>query len=129
VPVVKIAACSERSVPACIPQIFPFHTALIRSILHLAAFNTFGGIPGQLAFLITYNSCKEKVADIAGDSPIAPLVAGGTRPVGCKRDQMGVMESSRGCKGDRGPVGAMDDSPRSEGRAFCRPTVAVWPLA
>ena len=40
------------------------------------AFNTYGGIPGQLAFLITYNSCKEKVENVAGDSPVAPLVAG-----------------------------------------------------
>ena len=40
------------------------------------AFNTYGGIPGQLAYLVTYNCVKEKVENFTGESPFAPLVAG-----------------------------------------------------
>ncbi|EKX44055.1 mitochondrial carrier protein [Guillardia theta CCMP2712] len=43
-------------------------------------FNTFAGIPAQLAYLVTYNWCKEKVEGLGGEkwkeSPIAPLCAG-----------------------------------------------------
>jgi len=40
------------------------------------ALNAYGGIPDRLAFLISYNWCKEKVENVSGDSPLAPLVAG-----------------------------------------------------
>ena len=40
------------------------------------ALNAYGGIPDRLAFLITYNWCKDKVENVSGDSPLAPLFAG-----------------------------------------------------
>ncbi|KAJ1472852.1 mitochondrial carrier domain-containing protein, partial [Baffinella frigidus] len=43
-------------------------------------FNTSAGIPAQLAYLVTYNWCKERVENLGGpewkDSAVAPLCAG-----------------------------------------------------
>jgi hypothetical protein len=43
-------------------------------------FNTAAGIPAQIAYLVTYNWCKEAVENMGGkqwkESPIAPLCAG-----------------------------------------------------
>ena len=51
-----------------------------RGLFRGFAFGTFGGIPPQLVFLVTYNSCKEKVEQVGGqrchDLGIAPLIAG-----------------------------------------------------